>query len=477
MSSNASASSSSGSYSVRSLPEPPAGHPSYTNDITYTSPFNPSPFELLFLVNTGGHDDSLRNAAVGQPHLQYAIDGLVRLRAQHASLNAIIEETNVYAANLAFNATAARPAPLVLQGPMMVPSFSTPPEPSEPQLPTRNSRLGPLSSDLCDTDPNDPAFLRATETYRARIGAAVELARDQHAFCPHHSQTEPLLPWPTSPISVVPKLEPPSDASAIKSEPPPDSPSELLYPSDSASNSDPMYAQSIGVASASPSLAPEPQSRPPPTPPATDPFNPFDVDGEPLAPSTVPFLASGQFNPAFVSIRDVARANSGVPIDSRTYTNAWGNWTPTRYSPADWSLTRYGPSSFSMGRRDRLRDTGTDQVEGDCGRCLSISLCPVSADFLRLGIFLGIVVSDEGRIDFLDRAIPGAHSLLTTISTGVTGTMTSTETENNEEPAGGEVTDPDDLVPVFVGIPDHEAQDVTLPDGRIVQVVRMGSAT
>ncbi|ESK93873.1 hypothetical protein Moror_13027 [Moniliophthora roreri MCA 2997] len=88
-----------------------------------------------------------------------------------------------------------------------------------------------------------------------------------------------------------------------------------------------------------------------------------------------------------------------------------------------------------------------------------------SADYLRLGIYLGIAVSDEGRIDFLKQTIPGAHGLLTTISTGVTTTMTSTETENNETNISGDVDDPDDLVPMFVGIPDHDAQEVTLPDG------------
>uniref|UniRef100_A0A0W0F655 Uncharacterized protein n=1 Tax=Moniliophthora roreri TaxID=221103 RepID=A0A0W0F655_MONRR len=157
--SNASATSSTSSYSVCSLPDPPSRTPSFSNDITYSGPFNPLPFELLFLVNTGRHDNALQNASVGQPHLQYAIDGLICLQAQRASLNAIIEETNVYVANLAFNATASGPTPLVLQGPMTVPSFPTNSERFEQQLPTSTSRLGPLSPDLCDTDPNDPAFL------------------------------------------------------------------------------------------------------------------------------------------------------------------------------------------------------------------------------------------------------------------------------------------------------------------------------
>ncbi|ESK81479.1 hypothetical protein Moror_2201, partial [Moniliophthora roreri MCA 2997] len=255
-------------------------------------PFHPSPFELLFL-----------------PHLQYAIDDLIRLWAQRVSLNAIIEETNVYTANLAFNAVAAGPAPLILQGLMTVPSLPPHSASFEPQLPVSVSRLA--------------------TTYNARIQAAVELARNQHDFCPHHTRTEPVLSGQANPSTVVPKLESSPSPDPIKSEPDSDSSSDLVYPPDSTSrDSSPIYAQSIGVASASPSPTPGPSSaesqpEPTPAPALSDPFNPFDVNDEPLAPSTVPFLASGQFNSAFVSIRDIARANPGVPIDTRAYTNAW----------------------------------------------------------------------------------------------------------------------------------------------------------
>ncbi|ESK93074.1 hypothetical protein Moror_8886 [Moniliophthora roreri MCA 2997] len=125
--STSSSSSSTGDYHAHGMPIPPSGtglH--YNNDITYTGPFNPSPFKHLFLVNTGEHDNALRNMAMGQLHLQFTVDSLIRLQAQCASLNVIIEETNVYAANLAFNATASRPNPLQVEGPMTVPSFPVP---------------------------------------------------------------------------------------------------------------------------------------------------------------------------------------------------------------------------------------------------------------------------------------------------------------------------------------------------------------
>uniref|UniRef100_A0A0W0GD21 Uncharacterized protein n=1 Tax=Moniliophthora roreri TaxID=221103 RepID=A0A0W0GD21_MONRR len=282
------------SYSVRSLPDTPSGITAFADDITHTGPFHPSPFELLFLVNTGGHDDTLRNASVGQPHLQYAIDGLIRLRAQCVSLNAIIEETNVYPANLVFNAVAAGPAPLILQGPITVPPLPPHSDPFEPQLSIPTPPLGSFSTDVCDTDPNSPEFLRATATYNARIRAAVELARDQHNFCPRYTQTEPVLPRQADPSAVVPKLESPASPDPIKSEPDSNASSDLVYPSDSSSrDSSPIYAQSIGVATASPSptpgpSSPKPQPESPPAPAPSDPFNPFDVNDEPLAPSTYP---------------------------------------------------------------------------------------------------------------------------------------------------------------------------------------------
>ncbi|ESK83533.1 hypothetical protein Moror_4838 [Moniliophthora roreri MCA 2997] len=282
--SNETSSSSTGSYFARGLPNPPSGTAShFSNDVTYTGPFNPSPFELLFLVNTAGHNDSLRNASVGQPHLQFAVDGLIRLQAQCASLNVIIEETNIYAANLAFNATASGPSLLTLQGPMTVPSFPANSECFERQL---HSQLSGLA-----------------ETYRARVGAAVELALNQHELCPCCAGTEPVLSGMVDPTPLVPKLEPAPNSDSIKPEPPSDSdsPSRLTYPSDSTSwDSSPLYAQSIGVASASPTPATKPQ----PEPALAPAFNPFDVDDEQLAPASVPFLANGQFNPAFVSIRD-----------------------------------------------------------------------------------------------------------------------------------------------------------------------------
>ncbi|ESK83159.1 hypothetical protein Moror_14996 [Moniliophthora roreri MCA 2997] len=210
---------------------------------------------------------------------------------------------------------------------------------------------GPLSSDVCDADPNSPEFLRAAATYNARIRAAVGLARDQHEFCPRYTRTEPVLPQQASPTPVVPKLESSPDPDPIKSEPDSDSPSDLVYPSDSSSgDSSPIYAQSIGVATASPSPTPgpssaepsEPQSQSPSAPTSSDPLNPFDVNGEPLAPSTVPFLASGQFNPAFVSIRDIARTNPG-PRRLELY--------PIRGNQLQYGTTRPPPK-----HRNRRRD-------------------------------------------------------------------------------------------------------------------------
>ncbi|ESK82701.1 hypothetical protein Moror_5406 [Moniliophthora roreri MCA 2997] len=337
--SNATSSSASDSsnYHGHDMPVPPASSGlRYEDDITYTRPFNPSPFELLFLVNTRGHNDTLQNASMGQPHLQFAIDSLIRLQAQCTSLNAIIEETNVYAANLAFNATASRPTPLQVEGPMMVPSFPINPERLEFHLCHQLSGLGPLPMDVCDANPNDPIFLRAAEMYRARIGAALELALDQTHFCPRRTRTEPVLSREAGPSSIVSEQHSPSN---------PDSSAALVYPlSPSTGDSTPLYAQSIGVTLASPSPAPKSIPEPAPTPSRFDPFN---VNDEPDAPASVPFLASGRPNPAFISIRNAVRANPGIQIDTRAFTNP-----PPPYN----YLTHV---SFSMGRRERIRNHGT----------------------------------------------------------------------------------------------------------------------
>uniref|UniRef100_A0A0W0FVB9 Uncharacterized protein n=1 Tax=Moniliophthora roreri TaxID=221103 RepID=A0A0W0FVB9_MONRR len=479
--SHATSPSSNSSYSVRSLPDTPSGITGFSDDITYSRPFHPSPFELLFLVNTGGHNDALRNTSVGQPHLQYTIDSLIRLWAQRVSLNAIIEETNVYAANLAFNAVAAGPAPLILQGPMTVPSLPPRSNSFERQLPVSVSRLGSLAPDVCDADPNSPEFLRAATTYNTRIQAAVELARDQHDFCPRHTRIEPVLSGQANSSPMVPKLEPSASPDSIKSEPNADSPSDLLYPSDSSSrDSSPIYAQSIGVATASPSPTPEsqpskPQPRPALAPALSDPFNPFDVDDQPLAPSTVPFLANGQSihgctqTPGVTGPRPDTAPLTGAPPDSAAPVSVWDDENVSEtVEQAERRATVEEVHEFLCALCAEWRTTAPATVRATVAR---------SADYLRLGIYLGIAVSDEGHIDFLKRTIPGAHRLLTTISTGVTTTMTSTETVNNDVTQTAEVTDPDDLVPMFVGIPDHGLQEVTLPDGQIVHVVRMGSAT
>ncbi|ESK90708.1 hypothetical protein Moror_4113 [Moniliophthora roreri MCA 2997] len=303
MSHESTSSSSTGSYFAHGLPSPPAGgNLHYSDDITYTGPFNPSPFELLFLVNTGGHNDALRNTSLGQPHLQFAIDSLIRLQAQRASLNAIIEETNVYAANLAFNATANGPNPLIVEGPMTVPSFPVNSERLEFQLHAQLSGLGPFPMDIFNADPNDPTFIRAAETYRARIGAAVELALDQNQLCPRHSGTEPVLPRPASSPTLVPKLKP---------LPSPDSSSGLTYPSDSPSrDSSPIYAQSIGVATASPSPPCKPQPQPAPPPPIVDPFN---VNNEPLAPPHSTFSSKWKIQ---LCLRQYLRHRQSQPRNS-----------------------------------------------------------------------------------------------------------------------------------------------------------------
>ncbi|ESK85330.1 hypothetical protein Moror_5984 [Moniliophthora roreri MCA 2997] len=110
----------------------------------------------------------------------------------------------------------------------------------------------------------------------------------------------------------------------------------------------PLYAQSIGVASASPSPAPKPVPKPTLTPPKFDPFN---IDDKPDAPASVPFLASRRLNSAFVSIHDAVRANPGLQVDTREFTNP----------PSPYNYLNH--VSFSMGRQERIRNRGRGRAE------------------------------------------------------------------------------------------------------------------
>ncbi|ESK85054.1 hypothetical protein Moror_15698 [Moniliophthora roreri MCA 2997] len=114
--------SSSSNLHSRPLPSPPT-HVEDPEQVHYTGPFCPSPFELLYLVNTGEHDDALRLGTAASPVHRITVDGLIRLREQCTALDHIIQETNMYLANLAYNATAGAAGGLVLQGPVMVPSL------------------------------------------------------------------------------------------------------------------------------------------------------------------------------------------------------------------------------------------------------------------------------------------------------------------------------------------------------------------
>ncbi|ESK81732.1 hypothetical protein Moror_11566 [Moniliophthora roreri MCA 2997] len=275
---SSSSSSSTGSYHAHGMPVPPSGTgPHYTDDITYTRPFHPSPFELLFLVNTRGHNNALQNASMGQPHLQFAIDSLIRLRAQRASLNAIIEETNVYAANLTFNATVPSPQTFVTQIQMIQHSY-------EQQRRTEQG-LGQLWS---------------LPSIRTNF---VSVVLEQSLF-----YLGRLVPPPWSPSLSPPPLLIPPPGLPIPQQPPVMIPPQSM-PSPSVS------LQHLPLPPPKPKPLPEPISAP-------TTFNPFDVDNEPLAPPlSVPFLASGKFNPTFISIRDAVRANPGVQINTRAFTN------------------------------------------------------------------------------------------------------------------------------------------------------------
>ncbi|ESK81235.1 hypothetical protein Moror_14425, partial [Moniliophthora roreri MCA 2997] len=250
----------------RPLPPPPI-HTENPDQVHYTGPFCPSPFELLYLVNTGDHDDALRLGTEASPVHRITVDGLIRLREQRAALDRIIQETNTYSANLAYNATAGAAGGLVLQGPVTVPC---PPAYShDDDAPNVLNAAGTVPEGVCDANPNSPEFWMAHTAYVERIRRATELACVQYDRIPSiptpsfglsrpfnrtrqptalHS-SERLASSASSPTSLV-YPEPPSPSSAGASD---DGSIVVEHIPPSEPDSPPMYAASIGIRTPTPS--------------------------------------------------------------------------------------------------------------------------------------------------------------------------------------------------------------------------------
>ncbi|ESK81642.1 hypothetical protein Moror_3249 [Moniliophthora roreri MCA 2997] len=247
---------------LQPLPLVPAGSTAedahYPDDIHYTSPFHPSPFELLYLVNTSEHDNALQRAAVASPILQITLDGLIHLWEQRATLNQIAQETNVYLANLAFNATAEAAGGLVLEGLMMVPLPPVLERCDDPQ--TSNTNTDAIPSDICNANPNSPEFWVAQCAYAEQIRNTAQLACKQIQRLSWVSPSGDDLPGTSHQPEPISTLHPAEHVTSS-----PSSPTSLVYPeppspssassgsivvehiSDTNSGSPPIYTASIGI--------------------------------------------------------------------------------------------------------------------------------------------------------------------------------------------------------------------------------------
>ncbi|ESK89216.1 hypothetical protein Moror_5164 [Moniliophthora roreri MCA 2997] len=316
--------SSSSNLHSRPLPSPPTGVED-SKRVHYTGPFAPSPFELLYLVNTGEHDDALRLGMAASPIHRITIDGLICLQEQRAALDRIVQETNTYSANLAYNATAGAAGGLVLQGPIMVPS---PPAYSYNDNP-RNApdTVGSLPKNICNANPNSPEFWMAHAAYAKRIRNTAQLACEQFERIPSiptpsFGLSRPFdRTRPNNPVHPNERLAstPSSSTSLVYPEPP--SPSSNDDSSDNGSivvkhippsepGSPPMYAASIGIRTPSPSDsgAKAIQSN------MESIYSP-GVQGcnncDP--PATVPFRADGVLNPYFQPLQITYADNRHTP--------------------------------------------------------------------------------------------------------------------------------------------------------------------
>uniref|UniRef100_A0A0W0FQE5 Uncharacterized protein n=1 Tax=Moniliophthora roreri TaxID=221103 RepID=A0A0W0FQE5_MONRR len=396
---------------------------------TAMPPFTPSPFELLYLVNTGEHDDTLRLGTAASPVHQITIDGLIRLREQRAALDHIVQETNTYSANLAYNVTAGAAGGLVLQGPTTVPS---PPTYSQnDRQPVTADNTGTIPEDVCDADPNSPEFWMAQTAYAERIRNAAELAYEQFSRIPS-------VPTPSfglsRPFDRTGSTAPIHSAEQLPSAP--SSPTSLVYPDPPSPSSNESSDGSIVVEHVPPSeLGSPPIFRdativtPPPRYCSVlmEPSIPISNPSELRLPET-----NTPLNPSLANQR-------ATPIPPRTLTrdpmarSVWDDEDLEEVSSSD--------QSSSPNNSNDMTDEVYEYLSALCAEWRTTAAENARATVvkytgrLRLVTSLEIVVSNDGRVDLLETTIPSAHNLLMMISTGVTPTPNSMETESSSSTA------------------------------------------
>ncbi|ESK82930.1 hypothetical protein Moror_1333 [Moniliophthora roreri MCA 2997] len=96
-------------------------------------------------------------------------------------------------------------------------------------------------------------------------------------------------------------------------------------------------------------------------------------------------------------------------------------------------------------------------------------LSALYAGWLRLVTSLEIVVSNEGRDELLATTLPSAHHLLMMISTGVTLTLNSMETESSSSTTAAVENVEEQFKWVYTGR-QESFQEVTLSDGTVARL-------
>uniref|UniRef100_A0A0W0FC46 Uncharacterized protein n=1 Tax=Moniliophthora roreri TaxID=221103 RepID=A0A0W0FC46_MONRR len=463
------------------LPHPPTQM--YNDDhVHYTGPFTPSPFELLYLVNTGEHDDTLRLGTAASPVHRITIDGLIRLREQRVALDRIVQETNTYSANLAYNATAGAAGGLVLQGPATVPSL--PMYPQNDRQPATSDHTGTIPKDVCDADPNSPEFWMAQAAYAERIRNAAELACEQFSRIPSiptpsfglsrpFNRTGPTAPVhpaeqlpsaPSSPTSLVypdppsPSSNDSSDGSIVVEHIPPSEP-----------GSPPMYTASIGIRTPTPSdsgteaVESDVESIHSPQIQGCDNCDP---------PATVLFRADGAINPYFQPLRITFTRDQHTPEPIAREPESDTNSSENVDSRPD---TSSSDQSSSPNNSDDMTGEVYEYLSALCAEWRTTAAENVRATVvryagrLRLVTSLEIVVSNDGRKELLETTIPSAHNLLTMISTGVTPTPNSMETESSSSTAAATENAEEQYEWVYTGR-QESFREVTLSDGTVARL-------
>ncbi|ESK81015.1 hypothetical protein Moror_16290 [Moniliophthora roreri MCA 2997] len=189
----------------------------FSHETTYTGPYRPSAFELLFLINSEDYDDQITAAVHDNDRLRAFWGSLLFLRGHRRRLNEALAQLDRQAGTFTEAMTNDEDA-IQLMGPIMVPVPVLDVEnlPVHVEIPKDDNEPFPDTEDI---NPNEPTFFHEIQQTKRRLRRAIVVARGQCLL-----QTRQRLRLASTSNDTNP-----SDTAAIVTDPQ----NELIYPSES----------------------------------------------------------------------------------------------------------------------------------------------------------------------------------------------------------------------------------------------------